>query len=68
LCIISILFIKVPLKREHEQKAEAPQKVQKILGATSISGTTIFETIAAEKSGTGLGKKVRTLLHESNVV
>ena len=67
LCIISILFTKVPSKREREQEAEVPQKVQKILGATSVSGTRIFETIA-EKCRTGLGEKVRTLLRESGVV
>ncbi|CAG8813368.1 41151_t:CDS:2, partial [Gigaspora margarita] len=57
----------VPSKREREQEAEAPQKVQKILGATSVSGTRIFETIA-EKSGTGLGKKVRTVRMSQELV
>ena len=63
LCTIFILFTKVPSKREREQEAEAPQK---ILGATSVSGTRIFETIA-ENSGERLGGKVRTSLHESGV-
>jgi len=43
-----------------EQEPEAPQKVQKILGATSVSGTRIFETIA-EKSEAEQSEKVRTL-------
>jgi hypothetical protein len=64
--IHSYLFSKVPSKREREKEAEAPRKVQKILGATSVSGTRIFETIA-ENSGARLGEKVRTSLHESGV-
>ncbi len=53
LIIRAHIYSKVPSKREREQEPEAPQKVQKvqkILGATSASGTRIFETIA-EKSG-----------------
>jgi hypothetical protein len=51
------ILVSQTTKGGRKQGDEAPRKLQKILGATSVSGTSIFETIS-ENSGMGPGHKV----------
>ncbi|CAG8687523.1 13703_t:CDS:2 [Funneliformis mosseae] len=60
--IYSYLFSKVPSKREREKEAKASRKVQKIFGATSVSETRIFKTIA-ENSEARLDENKLELLY-----